>query len=98
MVKDEARESPVRFLEYTSIRIDPEAGRIDPRGSEKVTDVYSPSTLRVVSQPVSPTSTSSVPPPCPRGRWCGHRPVYLEFLIVTVLVTLGRQSSCSVGL
>ena len=36
--------------------------------------------------------------PLSRGNWCGHRPVYLEFLIVTVLVTLGRQSSCRVGL
>jgi hypothetical protein len=41
------------------ITIDTEAGRIDPRASEKVIDAYSPSILRPVTQPVSCTSTSS---------------------------------------
>jgi hypothetical protein len=71
---------------------------MDPRGSQRMSEVYSLTILKLVRGFVSPTSTSSVPPPGPRGRWCGHRPVYLEFLIVTVLVTLGRQSSCRVGL
>jgi hypothetical protein len=65
-VKDEARESPVRFLEYTFTRSVAEALRSHSRGSEKVIDVYSPPILRLVRQPVSCTSTSSVPP-CPRG-------------------------------
>jgi hypothetical protein len=89
---------PCEVSGYPTIRIAMEAGRIDPRRAEKVIEVYSLSIVKMVRNLVSPTSTSSVPPPCPRGRWCGHRPVYLEFLIVTVLVTLGRQSSCRVGL
>jgi hypothetical protein len=93
-VKGEARESPVKFLDTLTIRIATEAGRIDPRRAEKVIEVCSPTILKMVRTLVSPTSTSSVPPPYPRGSWCGHRPVYLEFLIVT----LGRQSSCRVGL
>jgi hypothetical protein len=47
-VEDEARESPVSLLEYPSIRIDTEAGRIDPRGSQRVSEVYSPFILRMV--------------------------------------------------
>jgi hypothetical protein len=48
-VEVEARESPVRFLEYNkSTRRVAEAGRIDPRGSEKVIDDYSPLILRLV--------------------------------------------------
>jgi hypothetical protein len=48
-VEVEARESPVRFLEYNnkSTRRVAEAGRIDPRGSEKVIDDYSPLILRL---------------------------------------------------
>jgi hypothetical protein len=47
-VKGKARESPVRFLEYHSIRIDTEGGRIDPRRSERVSEVRSPSILKLV--------------------------------------------------
>ena len=71
---------------------------MDPRRSERVSEVYSPPKLKLVRQ-LCPA------PPHPRchphvlvGSWCGHRPVYLEFLIVTVLVTLGRRSSCRVTL
>jgi hypothetical protein len=53
---------PCEVSGYPTIRIATEAGRIDPRRAEKVIDVYSPLTLRIVSQPVSPTSTSSVSP------------------------------------
>jgi hypothetical protein len=97
-VTDEARESPVRFLEHSPLEGAAEALRSQSRGSQRVLEVYSPSILKLVRSLVFPTSTSSVPPPGPRGRGSGHRPVYLEFLIVTVLVTLGRQSSCRVGL
>ena|SRR5215213_2130853 len=97
-VTDEARESPVRFLEHSPLDEVAEALRSQSRGSQRVLEVYSPSILKLVRSLVFPTSTSSVPPPGPRGRGSGHRPVYLEFLIVSVLVTLGRQSSCRVGL
>jgi hypothetical protein len=55
MIKDEVRESPVRFLEHLPIGNATEAGRTDPRGSERVSEVYSPSILRIVRQPMSCT-------------------------------------------
>jgi hypothetical protein len=48
-VKDEARESPVRFLEHPTIRIDPEALRSYSRGSQRVLELHSPSILKLVS-------------------------------------------------
>jgi hypothetical protein len=44
-----------------------EALRKQPRGSERVLEVYSPLTLKVVRRPVFDTFTFSVPPQCPRG-------------------------------
>ena len=58
-VKDEARQSLVRVLEYPPIRIATEGGRIDSRGSERVSEVYSPSILKLVRDLDSP-------PPYPR--------------------------------
>jgi hypothetical protein len=90
-VEDEAREPPVSFLEYLPIRIAMEGGRMDPRRAEKVMEVYSPSILKLVSSLVSP-------PPLPRchlhvlvGSSCGHRTFFLELLLVTFVVTLGRR-------
>src|SRR5215218_10097546 len=63
-VQDEARESPVRFLESpkTTRRV-AEALRSHSRGSERVLEVYSPSILNLVSRLVFLTSPSSVPSP-----------------------------------
>jgi hypothetical protein len=47
-VKDEARQSLVRVLEYPPIRIATEGGRIDSRRSERVSEVRSPSILKLV--------------------------------------------------
>ena len=35
---------------------------MDPRGSQRMSEVYSPTKLKLVISLVSPTSTSSVPP------------------------------------
>src|SRR5215207_1163632 len=68
-LEKQPRGSPVRGFTSTpeTIRIDTEAGRIDPRRSERVSEVYSPSILNLVRGLVTPTSTSSGPP-CPRGQ------------------------------
>jgi hypothetical protein len=44
-----------------------EALRRHSRGSQRASEVYSPTILNLVRRLVFPTSTSSVPPPCPRG-------------------------------
>jgi hypothetical protein len=70
-INDEGRQSPVRFLGHgLYIRRVVEALRRQPHGSQGVSEVYSPSTLKMMSRFVFPTSTSSVPPPCPRDWWC----------------------------
>jgi hypothetical protein len=56
----------VRFLEYASTRRAAEALRSHSRASERMLEVYSPSTLKLMRRRVFPTSASSVPP-CPRG-------------------------------
>jgi hypothetical protein len=54
-VTDEARESPVRFLEHSPLEGVAEALRSQSRGSQRVLEVYSPSILKLVRQPVSCT-------------------------------------------
>jgi hypothetical protein len=48
MVKDEARQSPVTFLEYRSTRRVAEALRSHPRRSQRVLEVYSLLALNLV--------------------------------------------------
>ena len=50
---------PCEVCGYPTIRIAKETGRIDPRVSQRASEVYSPSKLKLVSRLVSPTSTSS---------------------------------------
>jgi hypothetical protein len=55
MVKDEARESPVKFLEYLLPEGVAEALRSHSRRSQKVLEVYSLLALNQVRSPVSCT-------------------------------------------
>ena len=71
MVKDEARQSPVRFLEYLPLEGVAEALRSHPRRSQKVLERYSPLILRLVISLLSPTSTSSMHSHVLVGSWCG---------------------------
>jgi hypothetical protein len=48
MVEDEARQSPVRFLEYPLPEEVAEALRSHSRRSQKVLEVYSPLLLKLV--------------------------------------------------
>ena len=62
MVEDEARESPVRFLDCLPPLEDvTEALRSHSRRSQKVLELYSSSILKLVNRLLSLTSTSSEP-------------------------------------
>src|SRR5215218_3251095 len=88
-VKDEARQSLVRVLEYPSIRIATEGGRIDSRRSERVSEVRSPSILKLVRRLVSPLHILSA---TTMSSWTVVRADILqELLLVTHCVTLGRR-------
>jgi hypothetical protein len=57
MVKDEALESPVRFLEHLPLLEGvAEALRSQSRGSQRVLEVYSLLALNLVREPASPPS------------------------------------------
>ena len=89
-VKDEGRQSPVRFLEYPPpLEGVAEALRIDPRRSQRVLEVYSLLALNLVRQPVSYTSLH------PRDHHVlvvgGAGQYRLDLSLVTFVVTLGRR-------
>jgi hypothetical protein len=58
---------PCKVSGGLTIRSVAEALRSQSRGSQRASEVYSPTILKLVRGLVSPTSTTSVPPPCPRG-------------------------------
>jgi hypothetical protein len=60
-VEDEARESPVRFLEYRLPEGVAEALRSHSRRSQKMSELYSPPILKLVSPLVSPASRPRAP-------------------------------------
>jgi hypothetical protein len=73
---------------YPTIRIAMEAGRIDPRSSKKVIEMYSSLALKLVREPASP-------PPHPRDHHVlvvgGVGQYRLDLSLVTLVVTLGRR-------
>ncbi len=68
---------PLRRTLAPYIKIPAEALRTDPRGSQRVLEVCSPSILDLVRKLMSPTSTPPETMPA-AGAGHRHRPFYLE--------------------
>jgi hypothetical protein len=62
-VKDEERQTPVRFLEFFPLEGVAKALRRHSRGSQRVLEVYSLLALHLVRRTGAPTFSSSVPSP-----------------------------------